>query len=103
MYIAILRIIYQTFIKQTTVIRAASWPRYIDLCVACSTHEPLLHTRMQDGFSLARMSPLLRRLTAQMNSHSFIMPTAILFTSTKHNYKLLELRRFMNIMRQTKP
>ena len=49
----------------------ASWARYAPV----STHELLLHTRMQNGFSVAKMSPLLRRfflhLTAQMNSHSF--------------------------------
>ena len=49
-------------IYKTIVIRAASWPHYIKLCV--STHELLMHTCMQDGFSVAKMSPLLRRVFA---------------------------------------
>ena len=72
-YIAIPCTIYQTFIKQTIVITAASWPHYIDLCV--STHELLLHACMRNGFSVAiERAPYFNgflHLTAQINSHSF--------------------------------
>ena len=54
----VLNTVYQGFIEQINVVRAASWAHYVNFCI--NTHALLKHACMQKGFSGVRMSPLVQ-------------------------------------------